>query len=146
MNRSSFSAWDIPHYSKLLFKTLRTPLLVYLALMGNLITIAGSLIFFYYEKNLNPSVETLFDAFWWAVCTISSVGYGDIAPVTFEGRIVGMSLIVVGLTFFLGFMAVFISVLSSLSMKQTGSIEAEILNEIKVLRKEVRKIKVDNDF
>ena len=33
-------------------------------------------------------IHNLGDAFWWAIVTVSTVRYGDIYPVTFEGRIV----------------------------------------------------------
>ena len=38
-------------------------------------------------------VDSLLDAVWWAVVTITAVGYGDIVPATPVGRLVGMGLI-----------------------------------------------------
>jgi voltage-gated potassium channel len=35
---------------------------------------------------------------WWAVTTVSTVGYGDIVPVTTEGRIVGTVLMITGVS------------------------------------------------
>ncbi|MFE5326745.1 potassium channel family protein [Embleya sp. NPDC056575] len=37
------------------------------------------------------------DALWWAISTITTVGYGDLHPVTTEGRMVGAVLMVVGI-------------------------------------------------
>jgi voltage-gated potassium channel len=42
-------------------------------------------------------IGTFPDALWWAMETISTVGYGDIHPVTAGGRIVAASLMVLGI-------------------------------------------------
>ncbi|MCC3355718.1 potassium channel protein [Bacillus sp. REN16] len=39
---------------------------------------------------------TIFDGVWWSIVTAATVGYGDYAPTTFWGRIVGMFLIFIG--------------------------------------------------
>lgn len=43
-------------------------------------------------------IDTLGDALWWAVVTMSTVGYGDVFPVTTMGRIVGVAMMVVGVS------------------------------------------------
>ena len=50
-------------------------------------------------------------ALWWALATATTVGYGDIAPVTTEGRIVGAFLMLTGIglfTFFTAAVAAFV--------------------------------------
>ena len=37
------------------------------------------------------------DALWWALTTVTTVGYGDRCPITGEGRIIGGILMVVGI-------------------------------------------------
>jgi voltage-gated potassium channel len=46
------------------------------------------------------NIHTVLDAFWWAFVTVSTVGYGDKFPVTSGGRLVGFSLILVGIALF----------------------------------------------
>lgn len=38
-----------------------------------------------------------FEGLWWAIVTVTTVGYGDIAPTTIWGRIVGVALMITGL-------------------------------------------------
>lgn len=40
---------------------------------------------------------TVWEGMWWAIVTLTTVGYGDIAPATFEGRILAAFLMVSGL-------------------------------------------------
>jgi voltage-gated potassium channel len=48
----------------------------------------------------NGRVESFFDALWWSLSTITTVGYGDLYPVTSAGRIVGGFTMVVGISTF----------------------------------------------
>jgi voltage-gated potassium channel len=45
-------------------------------------------------------VSSFFDALWWSLATITTVGYGDLFPVTAAGRIVGGFTMVVGISTF----------------------------------------------
>lgn len=55
------------------------------------------------------NIKTLPDAFWWAVQTVSTVGYGDVYPVTGEGRIIGVFVMFAGI----GILATFITALGT---------------------------------
>ena len=45
----------------------------------------------------DASITTFGEAVWWTITTISTVGYGDRYPVTFEGRVVAAALMVAGI-------------------------------------------------
>ncbi|OGD61555.1 hypothetical protein A3A71_04300 [Candidatus Berkelbacteria bacterium RIFCSPLOWO2_01_FULL_50_28] len=57
----------------------------------------GAVAFHSYEFGINQNVHNLFDSFWWAMVTVTTIGYGDIYPVTTAGRIVAMMLMIVGI-------------------------------------------------
>ncbi len=46
----------------------------------------------------DASITTFGDALWWAMTTVTTVGYGDLYPVTGLGRVVAASLMVVGVS------------------------------------------------
>jgi voltage-gated potassium channel len=43
------------------------------------------------------NIKTLGDALWWASTTVTTVGYGDLYPVTTQGRLIAVALMVVGI-------------------------------------------------
>jgi voltage-gated potassium channel len=60
-------------------------------------TILGGISLFLVERSVNPELSTLGDGLWWALVTITTVGFGDITPVTALGRIIGGVMMVGGL-------------------------------------------------
>jgi voltage-gated potassium channel len=43
---------------------------------------------YYFEKDAQPEVfSSVFESLWWAVCTLTTVGYGDAYPVTVGGKL-----------------------------------------------------------
>jgi voltage-gated potassium channel len=52
------------------------------------------------QQDPNANIKTAGDAFWWSVSTITTVGYGDVYPVTPEGRILAMVLMISGIGLF----------------------------------------------
>jgi len=58
------------------------------------------LVIFFMEKESNPNMNNLFDAFWYIIVTITTVGYGDISPGTYAGRLVAIILLLTGVAIF----------------------------------------------
>jgi voltage-gated potassium channel len=59
-----------------------------------ILVLVGSTAFWSFERNLN-----FFDALWWSIVTVTTVGYGDISPATLGGRVTGIALMMLGIGF-----------------------------------------------
>lgn len=71
------------------FRRKRVHLVVTLWLVGFLLLVASTVMYFA-EHTVQPEVfSSIPDAMWWGVVTLTTVGYGDVVPVTFVGRLMG---------------------------------------------------------
>lgn len=84
--------------------------LIYIILVSVMAVSSGALgLYFVEEKAPDTKVTNVGDAFWWAIVTVTTVGYGDIYPVTLEGKIIAGILMIVGI----GILGVLISTLGA---------------------------------
>ncbi len=66
----------------------------------SVLLIVMMVVIFISEQKTNSSINSLFDAFWYTIVTVTTVGYGDIAPASFWGRLSAMALLLVGVAIF----------------------------------------------
>ena len=71
------------------------------------------------EAGQNTAIRSFGDALWWAVVTATTVGYGDVSPVTTEGRVIAVLLMLVGI----GVIGVFTATVASLFFEQEAGSE-----------------------
>ena len=70
---------------------------LYIAIVLPMIVFAGSLGVFEAERNAPGANITSFgNAVWWSIVTVFTVGYGDLSPVTFEGRAIAVVMMLSG--------------------------------------------------
>jgi voltage-gated potassium channel len=100
-SRTHVRAW----YERLtLFRAVRT-----IVVIAALLMLAGGLLVRLIEPGTFTSIGL---AWWWAVQTVTTVGYGDIVPHTTGGRLVGTTLMLAGVSLIPLVTSVVVSVLS----------------------------------
>jgi voltage-gated potassium channel len=62
------------------------------------VVIVGAAVAYRAEHATNPEFKTFGDALWWAVVTLTTVGYGDIVPETTAGRVDGVMIMIAGVS------------------------------------------------
>ncbi|MDP6479626.1 MAG: potassium channel family protein [Phycisphaerales bacterium] len=75
------------------------------------------------KRTPGASILTGEDAAWWSVVTVSTVGYGDVSPITPIGRVLAVVLMVVGI----GLFATFAGAIANIFMRQvqkTASVDS----------------------
>lgn len=75
----------------------REEIILFLAATAILLYL-GSVGIYYFESTAQPEkFGSVFDCLWWAVATLTTVGYGDVFPVTVGGKVFTFVLLLVGL-------------------------------------------------
>jgi voltage-gated potassium channel len=116
--------------------------------VGLLIVWLASIWILRFESDIpTANIQTASDALWWTFVTITTVGYGDKFPITNDGRILAVLVMVVGITFF--------SVLTSYittRMRSSRSMDTDsskgmthtlehMISEIEIMKEELKEIK-----
>lgn len=114
--------------------------IVSLLLLAVLLIVFSAIGVMIYEVGPGTNIHNGNDALWWAVTTITSVGYGDKYPVTTPGRIIGTVLMLGGIALAGSFTACMASVL--LESERQKSVQLDTLtNEVRLLREKVENLK-----
>ncbi|XP_041081330.1 potassium voltage-gated channel subfamily KQT member 2-like isoform X9 [Polyodon spathula] len=68
--------------------------------IGFLCLILASFLVYLAEKEDNKEFETYADALWWGLITLTTIGYGDKYPITWNGRLLASAFTLIGVSFF----------------------------------------------
>ena len=74
----------------------RKPLVAALLMLGVVLILVSSLMFVFEQSAQPEAFGSIPAALWWGIVTLTTVGYGDVAPVTVGGKIFGALVTVMG--------------------------------------------------
>ena len=112
------------------------------AVLGSLILLtASSIAILHFESGPGTNIKDAYDAMWWAIATMSTVGYGDVYPLTPEGRLIGAAVMAAGVAVFGILSGVAVSwFLSPLEQQKDARVE-ELKELIQSLQGQVAELK-----
>ena len=70
-----------------------------LVILLGISTITFGSIMYYIEMDVNKDFNSIMTGCWWALVTITTLGYGDLTPVTVGGKVLGSVLLTFGMVF-----------------------------------------------
>lgn len=113
-------------------------------LISLLLVVACSIAILQFEVPAEGNIRSAEDAIWWAVSTMTTVGYGDAYPSTSEGRIVAMFLMAAGVGVFGTFSGLIASWFLSPAAEEADSDLTEIKAALARLEAQL-KTRTEND-
>lgn len=86
-----------------------------------------------------PTVESIGDGFYWALVTVTTVGYGDITPTTPAGKLIASFLILLGL----GLIATITAIVSAKFIQNyvDHHTNDDVLDKLEILQKDINELK-----
>jgi voltage-gated potassium channel len=79
----------------------KAPDLVSLSFVLLILLVLSSSLMFHLEHDTQPTVfSSIPTTMWWGIVTLTTIGYGDMAPVTVEGRLLGSFVALLGIGMF----------------------------------------------
>ena len=91
---------SISHIIENIFKNHMKGTFTFAVIVAFMLILFSSVLILEVETATNSNIKTAEDALWWAYVTITTVGYGDLYPVTTKGRIVALVLMTAGVGLF----------------------------------------------
>jgi len=83
----------------LAFKIVKEEIVLFIIVSIVLIFISSAIIY-YFENESQPEVfSSIFHSAWWSIVTLTTVGYGDVYPITLGGKIFTFFVLMIGVGF-----------------------------------------------
>ncbi len=137
-----FRAFKLIRYNKALkrfslaYKIVREELVLFVIVTGIFLFIASAGMY-YFENPMQPEkFSSIFTSGWWAVVTLTTVGYGDVFPITTGGKIFTFFILMIGV----GIVTIPAGLVAS-ALTKARQIEEDEIDEIDEIEEIKNKIK-----
>lgn len=105
-------------------KIVKEEVVLFFIMTSILIFLAASGIYFFENEAQPEAFKSIFHSLWWAIVTLTTVGYGDIVPITLGGKVFTFFVIILGI----GVVTVPAGLVAT-ALTKARNIEEEELNE-----------------
>ena len=126
---------------KVLFANRARSAVISVAAISIVLALFSSIAILNFETATDSNIKSPADALWWAATTITTVGYGDRYPVTPEGRIVAVFLMIAGVGLFGTFTGFIASLFVSPEAKNESAEIRELISEVRELKEKLIELK-----
>jgi voltage-gated potassium channel len=127
---------SLRHLLRMMYFSRRRGGVATVAMIMFLLVVFASIGILLCEQDEASNIKTAGDAVWWSVTTITTVGYGDRYPVTAEGRIIAIGLMIAGV----GMFGALSGIIASLFLGKSED-DSTVVTEIRALRSEMEKLR-----
>lgn len=141
-----FRAFKLIRYNKalsrfhLVAKLIKEEVILFLIVTGIFLFLASAGIY-YFENQAQPEeFKSIFHSAWWAVVTLTTVGYGDIYPITAGGKFFTFFILMVGV----GIVTIPAGLVASALTKAREMEEEALLIDVETKEKEMKQGKTNN--
>ncbi|MCB0452808.1 MAG: ion transporter [Aequorivita sp.] len=86
----------LKHFKKAA-KDAREEIILFLMITAILLYLSATGIYFFEHEAQPDKFSSVFESLWWAISTLTTVGYGDVFPITTGGKIFTFCILIVGL-------------------------------------------------
>ena len=115
---------------------LRRGSLLYITLFSFTLLVLGSVAIYAFEEKSNAGINTIWDAAWFVIVTMTTVGYGDITIEAPESRLLTVIIMIGGITIF----SVLTATISSFLVEDNES-NKELEQQVKAIHNELKEVK-----
>jgi voltage-gated potassium channel len=106
--------------------------------IASILTVTAIIVTGAAQSAASSDFDSLWDGVWWAIETVSTVGYGDIYPATVQGRLIALVLMFVGI----GFLSLLTAAVASRFVKQErGDEHDEVMETLRQIQADVAELK-----
>lgn len=105
------------------------------------LAISSALLILEVETAEKSNIKSGYDALWWTLTTVTTVGYGDHFPVTPHGRMIGAFVMVGGIALYATFTAFISAKIMEIHSKHASEEVDDMFTEVQHLRAEIQEIK-----